>query len=118
MSLESGVANNTKVTEYKVKDKEGNLHSERFVLDKDKNEVVSHTYNGKEVEKEAKNLEAPKRIPYNPGNGEFFIINKIDQMNNTLEKVLLQLTEMNYYLCKAHGDDSDKERIERLLSDG
>jgi len=112
-SVDSGAVKNEKVTQYKVKDKDGNIHTEKVVFDKDKEKVVKRTMNGKEVKDEA-----PKSIQYHPGNGEYFLIGKIENLNNTMQKILKQLVEMNYYICKAYGDDDDRERVEKALSDG
>ena len=67
----------------------------------------------------------PKGIHYNSGNGEYFTILKIDELkqailqSNALQQAILnQLKEINYYQVKAHGDDSDIERVKEVLKNG
>ena len=50
-----------------------------------------------------------------PGNGEYFAILKLDEINNNLKNILNQLVEINYYLAKAHGDETDVSRVKKLL---
>ncbi len=122
MSVESGQVANKKVTEYKVKDENGKIHSERVEYDKDKKEVIRRTLNGKEVEKvkkeEEKEVNPVPYIPDSKGNGELFIINRLDMLFSSLKLILNQLTEMNYYICKAYGDETDIERINKLINNG
>ena len=118
MSVDSGSVKNEKTTHYTYKMPDGTPMTEKIVLDKDKNKVVEHKVNGEDVKKtetDTKPKETEK-FYYQPGNGEQFVIRKIDELNKTMTNIFNQLKEMNYYLCKAHGDDSDIERIKDLLN--
>lgn len=99
--LESGIVGNTVQETRTMKNKDGSKTVESVKLNTDTGELLSHTIDGKEVEKETKDKPTPTaKVTYQQSNFEPLLI-------ILLNKILNQLAETNYYL-KQHFDKENE----------
>ena len=109
--VESGKTQDRRETTRSYKDQDGVTHTEQIIKDTKTGETISHNVDGVPIKKkEAQGLN------YHPGNGEQCIMVMLDAMVHSLNRINKQLLEMNYYMAKTMGDDSDRKRVEAVFS--